>query len=168
MNFNANMIYSKRLGREIPVTVTSKSKFLPGYGRYTKYTVKDGEIPIGYVDLRDTDLGVYVDFIKKTNPEYKHFGEFADMLEVNHCLKKGLNEDFMEITSQAGLNSHVQHYKRGKRYFDEGINNHIKNLIKNAKKGTILDTKSIGPVDMYMPKELINKCIEKLKKHPIL
>ena len=70
---------------------------------------------MGRVDLRDTQNGVFVEFIENLHPDmYSGLGKTADQIEVEHCINRGL--DRFEINSHAELNSHVAHYKRGKRF----------------------------------------------------
>lgn len=150
---------------------------------YTKYIVRDGKIPVGFVGLIDTLKGVKVSFIKNYNPEkYSGFGKLADQIEVEHCINRGL--DYFEITSNAALNSHAFHYLRGKRFgeiLDEtkkdnllkkfktyDVNKIVENIIKNTKKGTDFYTKFLGEVPMFMPQKLIEKYRELAKKCPIL
>lgn len=161
------MIYSKLENKYIPVQITSSSNYISNYGLFTRYQVKDKRIPIGYVDLRDTKNGVYVEFIKNQNPDlYTKFGELADQIEVEHCLKRGLKN--FEIKSHAGLNSHALHFLRGKRFVDELINKTVENIIKNTPKGALFNTKSLKKVEMYMPQDLIKKYLKLIKRNPLI
>ena len=110
---------------------------------------------------------------------YKGFGKIADQIEVEHCLNRGL-KDF-EILSEATPTSLVFHYKRGKR-FDyiedawEKINLRKKygtfnvNVIieRFLKRSSLPETLDIGTVPMYMPKDLIKKYIDIIKKYPLI
>ena len=160
------MFCTRITGEPFKVNIQKKSEVLPVWGQFTRYTVKDGRIPVGRVDLRDTDNGVYVLFVEKTNQNYKHFGHLADAIEVNHCMNRGL--DTFEIKSDAALNSHVQHYKRGKRFEDNKVNEFIRRLIKTSQKSEKFNTTFLGRVKMFMPPKLIKKYVEILKKNPIL
>lgn len=161
------MIYSKKLQANIPVKVESKSSELKQFGRFTKYTIKDNKIPVGTVDVLDTENGIQVKFIKNNFPElYSGFGKVADQLEVEHCLNRGL-EDF-EIVSEAALNSHALHYLRGKRFNSKTVENKIKEVIANTPKGEMYNTAFLGSVSMYMPKELIKKYVELIRKNPLI
>ena len=160
------MIYSKKLQSQVPVSIEFSTS--PVYeGKFTKYVVKDKKIPIGHVHLTDTSKGVKVNFIKNMYPElYSGFGKIADQIEVEHCMKRGL-ENF-EIVSDAALNSHALHYLRGKRFFSKDVEDKIKEVIAITPKGRKFDTKFLGSVAMYMPEELISKYKELIKKCPLL
>ncbi len=161
------MIYSKKLGTYTPVRVTSKTYNLEGFGKYTKYQVYDGKIPFGFVDVKDIDNGINVEFIKNMYPElYSGFGKIADQIEVEHCMKRGLTN--FKIISTAALNSHALHFLRGKRFFDKKIEAKIKKIISETPIGGIYNTKHLGGAAMYMPKKLIAKYIEIIKKSPLL
>jgi len=159
------MIYSKILQRKIPVSVERLKDRINGAYQYT-YVVKDGTMTVGHVDLRDTPKGVYVMFMENEAPNYySHFEKYADLITVSHCKSRGM--DTFEIAAEAGLNSHVQHYKCGKRYFNDKINEYIKNLINSNPGKKDFDTKFLGNVKMFMPKELIEKYVNLLKSTPI-
>ncbi len=162
------MIYSKKLQTHIPITVQKiKQSDIPCFGRFTSYMVKDGKIPVGKVDLRDTFTGVHVEFIENMNPQlYSGFGTVADQIEVEHCLNRGL--DFFEIKSSAGLNSHALHYLRGKRFEDEAINEEVRKTIDSTPVGHKFDTEKLGPQKMFMPWDMIEKYLEIIKKCPLL
>ena len=161
------MVHSVRLNTEIPVQVTSKNQFVNGLGNITRYTVKDNRIPVGYVDLQDTPHGCYVMYIKNQNPElYKGFGKVADQIEVEHCLKRNIEKPV--ITSEAKFNTHITHFKRGKRFINEGINIFLQNLIENLSKGEKYITSFLGTQKMFMPQNLVNKYMEIIKKAPLL
>ena len=161
------MIYSKITQSYLPVTVESKTSYVPSLGNFTQYLIKDGKIPVGKVDLVDKPYGVHVEYIKKMNPGlYSGFGKLADQLEVEHCLNRGL-VDF-EIRSEAGLNSHALHYLRGKRFESKEVEEKVKKIIEKTPKGWRFNTLEIGKVPMFMPKELIEKYIKIIKKHPLI
>lgn len=160
------MIYSKILQREIPTKIEKLKTNLNGFNQYT-YMVKDGTMTVGHVDLRDTLKGVYVMFIENEAPDfYSHFGELADLISVKHCVNRGM--DRFEIVSEAGLNSHVQHYKRGNRYFNEKVNEYIKNLITSNPTKKDFDTKFLGNEKMFMPKKIIEKYLNMLKEKSVV
>ena len=161
------MIHSIKLNSDIPVQVTSKSYFLHELGNYTRYEVKDNRIPVGYVDLNDTPHGCYVMYIKNMNPDlYKGFGKVADQIEVEHCLKRNIKHPF--INSVAKFNTHILHYKRGKRFINKEVNAFLKSIVDNLQKGEKVITSFLGAQDMYMPQELVNKYREIIKKAPLL
>lgn len=162
------MVYSKILKSNIPVTVQRiQQNFLPGFGQFTKYMVKDGKVPVGTLDLFDTMRGVHVEYIENMNPQlYSGFAKVADQIEVEHCLKRGLS--WFEIESEAALNSHALHYLRGKRFVSEADNEAVRKIIETTPVGQKFDTRKLGPIKMYMPQELIKKYIETIKKYPLL
>ena len=160
------MIYSKKLGSYIPVNVFKTVFDMSDGGNLTRYLVKDDKIPIGIVDLTDKEGGIFVQMIKKFNCNYSKFGNVADRIEVEHCLKRGLSD--FTIDSEAALNSHALHYLRGKRFIPEGINETVKQIIESTPTGEQYNTCRLGAVKMYMPKELIQKYIEIIKKCPLL
>ena len=166
----------KRIEANPDVVVLEKDTGL----NYTKYGVYCGVHPVGYVSLIDKDNGVWVDYIKNYSTErYSGFGKIADQIEVEHCLNRGL-KDF-EILSEATPTSLVFHYKRGKRfdYIEDAwekinlrkkygtfnVNVIIERLLKKSSLPEILD---IGTVPMYMPKDLIKKYIDIIRKYPLL
>ena len=161
------MIYSKRLQTFVPVQVEKKVYNLQEFGCFTIYTIKDGKIPVGKVHLTDRPNGIKVEYIENKFPElYSGFGKVADQIEVEHCLQKGLSN--FDITSEAALNSHALHYLRGKRFYSEYAEKEVQRVIRETPKGQKFDTKFLGKVRMFMPKELIQKYIEIIKKHPLL
>lgn len=162
------MIYSKRLQTYVPVTVQQVGRTnIPYFGVFTKYMVKDGHIPVGKIDLRDTIGGVHVEYIENMNPQlYSGFGKIADQVEVEHCLKRGLS--FFDILSEAGLNSHALHYLRGKRFESDEINEKVKKIIDSTPAGQKFDTAFLGKVRMFMPYDLIEKYLDIIKKNPLL
>ncbi len=167
----------------IPVQVKAEKLNIGGKANFTRYVVHDGKIPVGYVNLIDTPEGVNVSFIKNFNPQkYSGFGKIADQIEVEHCLNRGLKK--FEITSEASLNSHAYHYKRGKRFapikdkktqnkllemfktYD--VNKIVELIIKYTPAGKSYNTSFLNKIPMFMPQSLIKKYIEIIKKHPLL
>ncbi len=161
------MIYSKKLQQDIPVTVEKVVFDNSNYRRITKYLVKDGKIAVGRVSVSDLPNGVNVEFMENFHPElYKGFGKIADQIEVEHCLNRGL--DTFEIVSEAGLNSHAVHYKRGKRFIPDEVNKIVENVIKTTPAGKQYQTSFLGKVKMFMPQEVIKKYINIIKKCALL
>ena len=168
----------KRIEAKPDVVVLEKAL----HDSFTKYGVYCGTNPVGYVSLLDKDNGVWVDYIKNYSPErFSGFGKIADQIEVEHCLNRGL--DSFEILSDATPVSLPYHYKRGKRFFyidnDDSVNMCLRkrygtfniNVIMERllKKTPFPEIKEISDcVPMYMPKELINKYIDIIKKYPLL
>lgn len=178
------MIYSKQLSQFIPVRVTAKHyDNISAIPKMTQYNFFDGHKQVGYVHLSDLANGCYVDFVENLEPKlYKGVAAFADQLEVEHCLERGLKH--FEIVSCAALNSHAIHYLRGKRFAPVldfpgikrlmekfgtvDVEKIVKTIIENTPKGQEYDTKAIGNVRMYMPKDMIEHYIELSQKSPIL
>ena len=161
------MIYSRKIGQHIPVNVTSENHRIKGYGSFIRYTIKDNRIPVGYVDLQDTKNGVYVCYIKNLNPDlYSGVGKLADQIEVEHCLKNNKKNPYIESTAQVG--TLLQHFKRGKRFIDEGVNVFLNEVLKNLQKGERVYVGFLGNAKMFMPQNLIQKCMEQIEKHPLL
>ena len=161
------MIYSKRLNDYIPVKIETQTHKFGNNETFTRYLVKDNRITIGRVDLIDTANGVEVQYIENYhNQLYSNFGKIADQLEVEHCLKRGL--DKFEINSYGSLNSHALHYIRGKRFFADEVNNKLAKIIANTPKGEKFDTKFLGKQKMYMPLDVIKKHLSNIVKNPLL
>ena len=161
------MIYSKRLQSYVPVKVESVRYDLKQFGQMTRYIVKDNKISVGTLDVKDTDKGIKVELIHNMYPElYSGFGKVADQIEVEHCMKRGLQE--FEIVSEAALNSHALHYLRGKRFYSKTAEEEVKKVIETTPKGEIFKTSFLGRIGMYMPKELIKKYSEIIKRNPLI
>lgn len=146
---------------------------------FTKYGVYCGALQVGFVSLIDKKNGVWVDYIKNYAPEkYSGFGKIADQIEVEHCLNRGLND--FEILSEATPSTLAFHYKRGKRfdYIDDASENvclkkrygtfNVNVIIERLLKTNQSFTTEIGTVPMFMPKDLIKKYIDIIKKYPLL
>ena len=165
------MIYSITQHKEVPIKVDKKiiydENFYEDYlVRYTVYNAKNSE-EIGYVDLQDTKNGAKVSYIKNQQPKlYKHFAQVADQIEVEHCLERGIKNPY--IHSVAAIGTHINHFMRGKRFLDEGVNIYIESITKNLLKGERLITGFLGHQKMYMPMNLVNKLKEKIKIAPLL
>lgn len=161
------MIYSRNMNSYIPVNIEKKVFSIPNYPDVTRYDIKDGRIPVGRVSLSDLPNGVFVEFIENFNPNlYKGLTETAYQIQVEHCLERGLNN--FGILSYAALNSHAIHYLKGKRFIPSEINQKVVDIIKSTPKGEMYNTKFLGKIKMYMPKELIEKYIKQIKKFPLL
>ena len=166
------MIYSVLRRGMVPVTVDKKTQYV-GYGvddMITRYSVYDSSEPVEYVghlDLQDTKNGVKVLYIQNENPEkYKHFADVADQIEVEHCLKRNINNPY--ISSVAARDTYAMHYRRGKRFINEGANVYLESITKDLKKGERVTTDFLGYQKMYMPINMLNKMKEKIKLNPLL
>lgn len=165
------MIYSVLQHKEVPVTVTKDVQYIDDeFGEITRYSVYETSkhnIYVGYVNLQDTKNGVKVLYIKNQFPElYRHFGQVADQIELEHCLNRGIDKPY--IGSTAAINTHIMHFLRGKRFINEGINIYLDYLIKHIQKGEKARTGFLGYQKMYMPINMINEIKEKIKIHPLL
>ena len=165
------MIYSVSLHKDVPITVDKTVQYIDNETDETiiRYTVYDNNNvnDIGYVDLLDTKNGIKVLYIKNQQHEkFRHFGQVADQIEVEHCLKRGIKAPY--IQSVAAIGSHVKHYLRGKRFTNEIMNHYFDFLTKNLSKDKRVITGELGCQKMYMPVNLINELKEKIKVEPLL
>ena len=165
-----NMIYSIKRHKEVPVSITREFHDINDGDneivRYNAFDKSNGKF-IGYVDLIDTKNGAKVSFIKNQEPKlYKHFGQLADRIEVEHCLKRGIDKPY--IHSVAARDTYVQHFLRGKRFIDEGLNIYLEHITKNLSKGEKVYTDFFKNTKMYMPINMINELKEKIKLYPLL
>ena len=165
------MIYSVLQQKNVPVTITKQIE--PTYDEYgvvTNYTVHDAseeKIHVGYVSLQDTKNGVKVLYIKNQHPNlYKHFGNLADQIEVEHCIQRGIEKPY--INSVAARGTYIKHFLRGKRFINEGLNIYLDYLTKHMENGKKIKTEFFGYQKMYMPINMINEIKEKIKLNPLL
>lgn len=164
------MIYSISKHKEIPVyiqkEVISTDDCLDELIRYNVYN-KSKKKYIGYVDLQDTENGAKVLYINNQEQKlYKHFGQLADQIEVEHCLKRGIDKPY--IQSVAARDTYVKHFLRGKRFINEGINVYLAYITRNLVKGEKVFSDFLGYQKMYMPINMINEIKEKIKLNPLL
>lgn len=135
------------------------------------------------------ELGILGDRISiyylQNNEESKYcgIGKLADRIAIEYCLQEGIEPN---IISLADTNSHVAHYKRGRRflpvtpedtinyrvflekYGTDDPNKIIEARIAAAIDGQKVDTTDLSGLYMYMPQEIIDKYIEEIKKNPTL
>ena len=165
------MIYSVLQHKEVPVNVSKEIHYIDDkFGDLIRYTVHDASerrIHVGYVDLQDTKNGVKVMYIKNQHPNlYKHFGQLADQIELEHCLQRGIDKPY--IYSVAAINTYITHFKRGKRFVNEGINVYLDSLLKHLSKGERVNPVFEDMQKMFMPVNLINIIKDKIKLTPLL
>lgn len=165
------MIYSIKEQCYLPVCVTRNIYYLgcDEYSDVIRYSVYDDKNKkfVGYVDLNDTFNGAKVLYIQNKNPKlYKRFGQLADQIEVEHCLKRGIDNPY--IHSVAARDTYVQHFLRGKRFVNERINDYLDNITKNLIKGEKVYTEFFKNPKMYMPANMINEIKERIKINPLL
>ena len=170
MRFLINMIYSIVQHKEIPVSIQKEVYYVDEeFGNMIRYVARDDskKINVGRVDLQDTKNGVKVVYIKNYQPKlYKHFAQLADQIEVEHCLKRGIDKPY--IKSTAARDTYVLHFLRGKRFINEGINIYLDFLTRKLQKGEQVITEFLGYQKMYMPTNMIDKIKEKIKINPLL
>ena len=158
------MIYSVKQKQYVPIDVKKEI-----YKTFTRYTVSDTSkaIDVGYVDLKDLKNGAEVIYMENKQPKlYKRFGMVADQIELEHCLNNGISKPYIQSKSASGIL--LPHFKRGKRFINEGINIYLDYILKNVKKGERIYTGILGAQKMYMPINLINELMEKIKINPLL
>ena len=165
------MIYSVTQHKDVPVKVEKKIYYYD-YAtdeKVIRYTVYDKRkiVDVGYVDLLDTKNGVKVLYIINQQPDnYRHFGQVADQIEVEHCLKRGIEKPY--IQSVAAIGTHIKHFLRGKRFTNEIMNLYFDTLTKNLAKGEHVTTGGLGYQKMYMPMNLVNEIKDKIKVERLL
>lgn len=164
------MIYSILKQKEVQVFIQKHTEATGnGIDEIIKYDVYDNSdrTYIGCVKLEDTKNGVKVQYIRNQRQDlYKRFGHLADQIEVEHCLKRGLDKPY--IQSVCAKNAYIQHFLRGKRFISEGINIYFDNLTKNMVKGEKVITDFLGYKKMYMPVDMLNKIKDNIKLNPLL
>ena len=161
------MIHLRKQNIDVPVQIETYRQSIKDWGTFTKYRVKNGKIPVGYVDLQDTERGCRVMYIKNQLPElYSGFGKLADQIEVEHCLNRGIKNPYIE--SVGAIGTLFQHFKRGKRFINEALNVYFQYVSENLKKGEKVSTECFGDQQMFMPQNLVQECIERIKRNPLL
>ena len=116
--------------------------------------------------------------------KYSGIGKLADQIAVEYCLQEGIEPNILSI---ADSNSHVAHYKRGRKFipvdkYDKDLdyydfvkkygtndpNKIIEERIANTPEGQKVDTSDLYGLYMYMPQEVIKKYLEIIKEKPVL
>jgi ADP-glucose pyrophosphorylase len=85
---------------------------------------------------------------------------------LEHCLNRGLDNPY--IQSEAASGTLIQHFKRGKRYINEGINAYLDYILSNTKKGERIFTGFLGAQKMFMPINLINELKTKIRINSLI
>lgn len=187
-------VIDKKTGKLVkePLDVRILSTFDGGWT--TSYHIMRSDLSeeIGYVTLEDynkrakflpfdSEQGITVAFLQNNNDKkYAGIGRLADRLEIEYCLKNNIP---LRIESEADPGSHVAHYKRGKRFFPleteelkeffnekyhcEDVNKVVENLIAK-NNGEKINTYNWDGIMMYLPKNIIDMYVEKIKTSPIL
>ena len=129
-----------------------------------------------FLDYPEYDIvgpRIVVQYLKNMDEDnVSGVGILADKMAVKHCLEEGIEPN---IVSYAGENSHVAHFKRGKRFIppNKGSidyiflnskygktdpNEILMEQIQDAKwHGTDVDLSYWGYLMMYLPKDLIEE-----------
>lgn len=100
---------------------------------------------------------------------YGGIGGLVDRLAIEYALKNGIKPT--SIISEAGFNSHCQHYKRGRRFIPENgknFNKIVSDLISDSLPNQKITSEQLWDVLMYFPKKMVNALLEETKKNPIL
>lgn len=125
---------------------------------------------------------ISIDFVENFCPdEYSGIGEVADQIALEYCLKENLP---LQIVSEAEQGSVIAHYKRGRKFlpveqkkflkiFMENFGTNDPNLviekrIKENPGNKNIYCKDIYRTYMYMPKEVVEKYLKRIKESPIL
>ena len=122
---------------------------------------------------------VIVDYLENHNDSrYAGIGRLADKIAVKHCLDNNIKPVIISI---ADWDSHVAHYKRGKRYlplvpdtteykfFKEkygstDVNSILEKLVNESElNNEKIDLKDWFPIPMYMPQKLAQKYVKELQ-----
>ncbi len=187
-------VIDKNTGKLVkkPLDVKILSTFDGGWTTSYHIMREDLSEEIGYVTIEDfskrakflpidSAQGINVAFLQNNNDKkYSGIGRLADRLEIEYCLKNNIP---LRIESEADPGSHVAHYKRGKRFFPleteelkeyfnehyncEDVNKVVENLIAQ-NNGEKINTYNWEGVMMYLPKNIIDMYVEKIKASPIL
>ena len=133
-----------------------------------KYGTKiDEPITNGYLYIADMRTkGGVSDNAQKTKREYSGLGTTLVKMAVKRSIEKGLEG---RIRLEAAWNSHGFHHKNGFKVSEdstivsaEKIEREIEELIEKADRGgKIPDTRNIGSINMYLPKEKIKSLLDK-------
>lgn len=122
---------------------------------------------------------VVVDYLENHNDSrYSGIGKLADKMTVKHCLDNKIKPVVISI---ADWDSHVAHYKRGKRflplvpdtraykffmdkYGSADVNEILKKLVEKSElTGETVDISGWHPIPMYLPQALAQKYEKELK-----
>lgn len=184
-------ITDKRTGRTINVNILkSTQENFEGFTSY-HFVSKDLKHEYGYVTFYEPDKNESRLYgLSKDYPEYGIVGErlevlylqnnndnkiggigkLADKIAVQHCFENNIEPN---IISYADINSHVAHYKRGKRfilpeenspeyeflnkkYGETDPNRILEKLIdKSDETGDDVDLSGWGCLIMYLPKNFV-------------
>lgn len=123
---------------------------------------------------------ITIDMLENLKPSlYSGIGEISDQIAVEYCLK---NKFPPNIICVADYGAHIHHYKRGRefitldpnskkgqnfyeKYQTYDPNQAIKELVEDAPK---VRKTHMPPLINFMPKNTIEKYLEKIKSSPIL
>ena len=135
---------------------------------YPRFGIKGDRISINYVK-------------NNFQSEYSGVAAVADQLAIEYCLRNNIKPC---IVSLSEINSHIAHYKRGRRFFivknGSGLNNFIAKFgtddpnkiierrMKEANTSKHIDCSDLGELYMYMPESVIQQYLIKIREHPLL
>lgn len=147
--------------------------------------ITEGRLLDDFPELGITGDRITIEYLQNNMPEkFSGMGEAADQIAIEYCLKNNIPPN---IVSVADMNSHAAHFKRGKRFLkldknDPDIdyyefkkafgttdpNKIIEQRIKAAPQSKDIECSDLGNLYMYMPQEVVQKYLDKIKKCPYL
>lgn len=124
---------------------------------------------------------ISIDYLKNNfYDDYSGIGELADQVALEYCLKENIPP---QIVSMAQKGSVIAHYKRGRRFMQleseekkefikefgtDDPNKIIEERLKEYPNFDRINCNDIGYLYMYMPKEIVEKYLKRIKENPIL
>lgn len=136
-----------------------------------------------YPELGIVGDRISIDYLQNNNNIiFSGIGKVADQIAIEYCLKEGITPN---IVSMADIGSLISHYKRGRRFFkiekenprynyfirEYGTNDPnkiIKERLDKTPSGSWAECEDLKELYMYMPQEVIQKYLQRIKEHPIL
>lgn len=162
-------------------------------GRVEINTIKNARIHNFYEDLWSDPIEkdypefgivgnrISINYLENSYPdEYSGIGEAADQIAIEYCINNNIP---LQLVSEAEKGSVIAHYKRGRKFLpvegrdyrkfmdNFGTNDPNKIIEERIKQNP--DNKNIYCDDiyktyMYMPEEVVEKYLERIKEKPIL
>ena len=159
----------------------TKAKSNPKYA----FWVENSRLLDDFSEIGITGDRISIDFLQNNNDkQFSGIGKLADQIAIEYCLKEGIPTNIVSVAKE---NSHVAHYKRGRRFIELDKNDPdidyyefkrqfgttdpnkiIEERIAKAQGNGKIDTSDLFGLYMYMPQEIVNKYLERIKEHPIL
>lgn len=136
-----------------------------------------------YPELGIVGDRISIDYLQNNNNIiFSGIGKVADQIAIEYCLKEGITPN---IVSMADIGSLISHYKRGRRFFkleentpryryfirEYGTNDPNKIIEERLAKtppGSWAECEDLKELYMYMPQDIIQKYLQRIKEHPIL